>query len=123
MRRWHEERELMLGRWRREIALHEGVAGGRGHPPLPPIAAESGGPEICHCYRGMGFVRKKRPGDCGKPRCVHCHLRKFYDRPARQHIKRTAIEADLCASGARSLAQTTRPHDSSNNGLPRTLQR
>lgn len=76
MRRWHEERELMLRRWRHEIAQHGGHPGWRcgGHSwresgrwwwgdgwllaPIPPVDVCE---DDCHCFRGPGYFRKRRP--------------------------------------------------------------
>lgn len=88
MRRWHAERELMLRRWREEIAKHEfpeyaycALA------PVPPVADESS----CHCYRGMGVLRKRSPHDCGKARCEWCHYGKWLKK-ARGNELRQALE-------------------------------
>jgi hypothetical protein len=79
MRRWHADRERMLRRWRLEIALHGGhdgwrPSGFRGvgeYAPLPPVYDRCDG-KVCHCFRGMGYFRKRHPLDCGK-RCFLCH--------------------------------------------------
>lgn len=72
MRRWHAERELMLRRWRQEIADHED------YPycalaPIPPSQCDM----KCHCYLGPGFMRKNRPYGCGRARCMLCHYDKL----------------------------------------------
>jgi hypothetical protein len=97
MRRWHEERALMLRRWREEIAIHEGL-----WPPscvivLPPEIPDSS--SACHCYRGMGFLRKHRPWGHSRPRCYTCKSRKLFPRPTRAYIKRATIEFELDAWG------------------------
>jgi hypothetical protein len=94
MRRWHtpRERAIMLRRWRQEIAKHEDDP--FGYAPLPPV-----GEEFCHCYRGMGFLRKRKPHDCGRPRCWLCHGEKFYAAKARAKNQRDAIEFELGAWG------------------------
>lgn len=84
MYRWHSERDLMLRRWRLEIASHE-YSSRQGRPgfrryalrmdqaPLPPVVCD----DSCHCYLGPGFFRKRHPYDCGKTRCYWCHPEKL----------------------------------------------
>lgn len=95
MKRWHSPREraIMLRRWREEITNHEDPFHERPWPALPPI-----GEEQCHCYRGMGFVRKKKPGDCGKARCGVCHFGKWGPK-GRGNALRQAIELEERACG------------------------
>ena len=95
MRRWHSPREraIMLRRWREEIAKHEDMWFGQA--PLPPTA----GHDSCHCYRGMGFLRKRKPYDCGNPRCGICHFDKYRHPKARAKKLRDAIEFDRGAWG------------------------
>ena len=95
MRRWHQERDLMLRRWRIEIAKHERGYSHMALAPVPPQDCD----EPCHCYRGPGFLRKRRPLDCGRPRCGVCHFEKIYGRQARANEGRQAIEFDLAAAG------------------------
>ena len=108
MRRWHSsaERRIMLRRWRQEIATHERTVyrynGNRyaaiekRYPfwgalaPLPPDPEGD-----CHCYRGMGYFRKRAPLDCGKPRCATCHYEKFWEPKRRANVKRKAIRQSL----------------------------
>jgi hypothetical protein len=94
MKRWHSPREraLMLRRWRQEIAKHEDIWFGQA--PLPPTADA----DACHCYRGMGFLRKRKPFDCGNPRCGICHFDKYRQPKARARKVRQAIEFDVRAS-------------------------
>jgi hypothetical protein len=104
MRRWHEERALMLRRWREEIAIHEGL-----WPPscvivLPPEIPDSS--SACHCYRGMGFLRKQRAYGCKRPRCGHCCFEKFYGRRGRRNRLRAAIEFELEAWGDEQAMST-----------------
>lgn len=108
MNRWHSPRErtLMLSRWRLEIAQHEkwpsfgqGRKGFRQYgfvdqAPLPPLTDG----DSCHCYRGMGYFRKRHPLDCGNPRCGLCHYGKFHTRKARASKRREAIEFELHAN-------------------------
>lgn len=61
--------------------------------PLPPE-----GDELCHCYRGMGFMRKRRPYGCGRARCGICHGDKLYAPKARERKVREAIKFDVRAS-------------------------
>lgn len=93
MKRWRSERALMLRRWRQEIAKHEGRHSGEA--PLPPS-----GDHLCHCYRGAGFLRKRRPHGCGRPRCGICKWGKYYLPKARATKKHEAIRFDLLASGS-----------------------
>jgi hypothetical protein len=97
MQRWHAERDLMLRRWREEIAKHESDEGYSycALAPVPPTADE----DSCHCYLGMGFMRKRRPHDCGNPRCMLCHLEKYYYPKNRANKRRAAIRQDLLAAG------------------------
>jgi hypothetical protein len=101
----------MLRRWRQEIAQHEtrGDRGRvRGYPhgalaPVPPQDCEiwegmfRGG--LCHCYAGMGFMRKRTAYGCGNPRCAVCHYEKFYVPKARANKQRAAINYELEAAG------------------------
>lgn len=93
MRRWHEERALMLRRWREEIALHEEALPKR--VTVPPDAE----PDACHCYRGMGFLRKHAPSGCGRARCGLCHWEKLYDRARRQRERSRALTHEWDATG------------------------
>ena len=81
----------MLRRWRQEIAKHESDTYAY-EAPLPP----SGG--SCHCYRGAGFLRKRRPFGCGRSRCGLCHFEKCYVPKARANKKRAAIAYELEAA-------------------------
>lgn len=96
MKRWHQERDLMLHRWRQEIASHVGWSFGSkaGYAycalaPLPPT-----GEEKCHCYRGPGFMRKRTPFGCSNPRCGICHYEKYLPKN-RGKVRREAIRFDL----------------------------
>lgn len=93
----------MLRRWREEIWKHEydyrceNLRGGLA--PLPPTPDLCGtGLEPCHCYRGMGFMRKRRPLDCGKTRCGSCHYEKFYLPKHRREKRLAAIDFEFAAS-------------------------
>lgn len=109
-RRWHAERDLMLRRWRMEIALHGGHDGWRLeefarpvelYAPLPPVYDRCDD-RICHCFRGAGFFRKRHPLDCGKARCFMCHTGKLlgYTKHGgvRSNERRRAIEFEVMAS-------------------------
>jgi hypothetical protein len=88
----------MLRRWREEIAKHEAFDGGYSYcalAPVPPTADE----DACHCYRGMGFMRKRTPHGCGNPRCCVCHWEKYHYPKNRANTRRAAIERDLIAAG------------------------
>jgi hypothetical protein len=108
MRRWHspKERALMLRRWRQEIAQHERWRYSRAAlAPVPPDKCavdpyvvlrglRTRFPDPCHCYDGMGFMRKQRPFGCGRARCQLCHYGKWF--PKARHNKRlAAINRDL----------------------------
>jgi hypothetical protein len=76
MRRWHEELPIMLARWRAEQRRH--------HNPTFGVPDEG-----CHCLKGPGTLRKRRPLDCGRTRCTVCHWDKVYGyRPAREGGRR-----------------------------------
>ena len=83
MRRWHEERSLMLRRWKIEMDKH---GYDWRNPPDPKCDRDS-----CHCAAGIGSVRKKKPLDCGRPRCGVCHGEKFYAPKRRGATKREEI--------------------------------
>jgi hypothetical protein len=101
MRRWHQERDLMLRRWRLEIAQHEMGASQRGQrrygrydfAPLPPASCE----DACHCYRGAGYFRKRHPLDCGHTRCGLCswHKQPWETKRRRRRDRQEAIAFEL----------------------------
>lgn len=101
MRRWHAERHIMLRRWRFEIGAHGGHSGYTIKDgfndwvavPVPPPACDIG---TCHCFKGPGYFRKRKPFDCGNPRCGLCHYEKYMPK-ARAAKKRTAIQYELDA--------------------------
>jgi hypothetical protein len=82
MKRWHEERELMKSRMKIEREKHG-------------VDPDNHDGTICHCLLGIGFMRKRKPYDCGIPRCWACHCGKW-DRN-RQNERRAAIAFDLAA--------------------------
>lgn len=65
MKRWHEELPLMRKRWRSEQEKHRDKT-------------FSVFDSTCHCLRGPGFMRKRRPHGCGRPRCWLCHYSKLF---------------------------------------------
>jgi hypothetical protein len=90
MRRWHSERNLMIRRWRQELAKHNNDL------PFMALAPPSLAPETdCHCAHGIGSVRKRKPYDCGNPRCGVCHFEKFHVPKARQNVRQREIEFAL----------------------------
>lgn len=95
MRRWHSERDLMLRRWRQELATHTDNAPDRGWGrPYDSMVPSVLACEIdCHCANGMGTMRKNRL-DCGKAHCGLCHYGKW-DPKARNTKKRAAIQFEL----------------------------
>lgn len=99
MKRWHEERNLMLRRWREEIHNHADDRWQKGsyrRAPIPPTVCN--GDEPCHCFRGPGFMRKQRPHGCSRPRCGICHGDKHYGYKARANKKRAAIRFEMEAT-------------------------
>lgn len=96
MRRWHLERDLMLRRWRQELANHGRYFGGDGDYPFEGLAPPACAVDVdCHCANGIGTMRKNRAYGCGNPRCGLCHWSKFYEPKARANKKRVAIEFEL----------------------------
>jgi hypothetical protein len=93
MRRWHQEREIMLRRWRQELAKHEEVPLARVSIPLDSDA------DTCRSYRGMGFMR--RPFGCGRPHCLLCHRDKLLARAARQRALARELDHEWVAAGGR----------------------
>ncbi len=91
MKRWHEERSLMLRRWAIEKGKH--------HPGWGRFKNSEREGDECHCLRGPGFLRKRTPYDCGTPRCPLCHFEKLYVSKARATKRRAAIEFELTGSG------------------------
>ena len=77
----------MLRRWQLESEKHRISSG--------PNAGTT--EEACHCLRGPGFVRKRRPYGCSRPRCGVCHFEKFYVAKARERRKREAIQFEFAA--------------------------
>lgn len=96
MRRWAEERPLMLRRWRQELANHGRWHGGDGDYPWEGLAPPSCAADVdCHCANGIGTMRKNRPYGCSQPRCWLCHYDKFCVPKARANKKRAAVAFEL----------------------------
>lgn len=98
MKRWHEERDLMMRRWRKELGVHgpdiqhsKWKWGGPHDYVAPPSWAAS---IACHCAAGIGTMRKNTLG-CGTPRCALCHFEKYYVPKRRAAKKREAIEYSM----------------------------
>jgi hypothetical protein len=90
MYRWHAEHNLMLRRWRQELATHNEARHCSLAPPSLAPAVD------CHCAQGIGSMRKRRPFGCTKARCFLCHAEKFLPK-GRAAKKRAAIEFELRA--------------------------
>lgn len=88
MNRWHSETDLMFRRWKMEMSKH-------GYDWRNPPTDQS----ACHCAQGIGSTRKKKPLDCGRPKCGICHWSKFWTDKARNTAKRKAIGFELMADG------------------------
>lgn len=83
MRRWHSEVSHMQRQMRLEREKHG-------------VQPDERDGNICHCLLGIGFVRKRKPYDCGNPRCGLCHSEKWDRR--RQNERERAIRFELEAS-------------------------
>lgn len=82
MRRWHQEVPLMISRWREKQR--------RRHPVPDTIEDSSQSP------KRPGTFRKRRPFDCGRPRCGLCHWNKIVGyRPVRESTRRGRLNAHL----------------------------
>lgn len=99
MRRWHAERDLMLGRWRVELGNHTGSVLGTVKTAnyfwkAPPASACN---VDCHCANGIGTMRRHRPYDShGKWK----KYEKLFENRKRVNQKRAAIKFELEAEGA-----------------------
>jgi len=95
MRRWHQDLPLMLRRWRDELRKY-------GLDPAPYLGNYRSGElthvGICHCERGPGVLRKRRPWDCGRARCGLCHWSKIHGIPARSNRNWYAMEFEAAAA-------------------------
>jgi hypothetical protein len=74
----------MFRRWREEMAKH-------GYDPNDP--PENG----CHCAKGIGFLRKRKPYDCGRPNCGVCHTDPQVYRARKRKERQEAIKRELNA--------------------------
>lgn len=96
MRRWHEERDLMLRRWRQELGNHTGGFLG----PVKMAGQEWEAPPVmacgidCHCARGIGTMRKQRPYESGS----FYRWDKYFEHKRRVNKNRAAIDFELNAS-------------------------
>ncbi len=91
MFRWHAERLLMLRRWKQELRKHksevQGLYGGTVEP-------------TCHCLRGIGTLRKRKPGDCGRAQCGVCHLNKKWSKGNSRRLREyEAFQREAIAYG------------------------
>lgn len=92
MRRWHQERNLMLRRWRKELATHVQV--GWGQMPRESMVPASTACQVdCHCAAGMGTMRKRTLSGHSHA-CWLCNYSKYLPK-ARATKKRAAIEFEL----------------------------
>lgn len=90
MRRFHDDLTVMRSRVRfarRVFHLDD--------PPLYPVAENYARWQKEN--ENFGRWRKRKPLDCGRPRCFSCHSEKFYVPKARANKKRAAIEFELRA--------------------------
>lgn len=77
--RWHKEQALMLRRYRIELATHAFLGPDRRRMAWRSLAPVGTAAEVaCHCARGIGTMRKHRPGVCEKVRCS-CKAWKRHD--------------------------------------------
>jgi hypothetical protein len=70
VKRWHEETALMTSRRRAALTEHDRQL-------------------------ELGRLRKRKPLDCGNPRCGVCHPSKRWYRKDRRHVDRREIDAQL----------------------------
>lgn len=72
MKRFQMDRPIMVKRWRIEWKKHGRDFGN------------------CHCGRGMGTMRKRRPYEgCPSKNCRHCHLERLIARLDRRRARYT----------------------------------
>lgn len=75
MRRFQQETELMSARWKLEKENHRDKASGTIAPG-------------CHCLRGKGFMRKRRPYDSHSPgKCKLCDIQRLAARNGRRQLR------------------------------------
>ena len=83
MFRWNKARALMLRRYRIELATHTGIPGQTRTWPWRSQAPMGFATQIdCHCARGIGTMRKHRPGVCEKVQCGCKRYKRADERPA-----------------------------------------
>ena len=77
MQRWHQEKNLMSKRWKEEIESHTDFIFN---------IVEKG----CHCLRGKGTMRKRRPYDSCAPNqhCSCCEMEREEQRLNNKRIRR-----------------------------------
>jgi len=86
MKRWHTEIELMRKRWKVEREKHR-----------------LDGNVNCHCLRGPGTMRKRRPWGCCRSRCKLCHPWKHFSKgTGRQNWRLWALRWEEIAWGTTS---------------------
>lgn len=101
MQRWHRDRQLMLRRWRMELAKHgDGDPHSRrgGYPRYALAPSSLAASVDCHCADGIGTMRKATPFGHRHHACPFCNPDKFLPK-ARGTAKRRAIAFDLTAEG------------------------
>ena len=107
MRRWHEERSLMLRRWEEEKRKH------RGDDRLWGGAQD--GFEQCHCSAGPGLMRKAQPWDSPSHHILAKVPEKaksatlsriFGDRPISKTVSRISPEPSPGTAPAGGIPQT-----------------
>lgn len=81
MKRWQEDVTVMKKRWKEEIESHRDETFGN---------IESN----CHCLRGMGTMRKRRPYDRCSPNqhCGICEMERYEQRLKRRRIRQEGKE-------------------------------
>ena len=84
MRRWHQERSLMLRRWAEEK---------RNHMEDERVFGPKHSFEQCHCSAGPGLMRKARPSDRSPDR-FHRHV-VAHSNNERRLQDRTEVAAQL----------------------------
>ena len=100
MRRWHQDRSLMLGRWEEEKRKHLWQDGGTGE-----------GFEQYHCSAGPGLMRKARPWDSPSHhgRWIHRYHRQEVARSnkERRHQDRNEIALQTAATAPLHVVNST----------------
>ena len=115
MKRWHEEKALMMKRWKIELSKHEPwnlgreLAKGKEARTICGITLTG---KFCHCEIGPGSCRKKRP--YGHPSQCSCKAEKWWKNKygkllnnrarysvkyGRQDARRRALKWEAVAEG------------------------